>query len=77
MAPEMARKWDGMGLAAEAGRPSHGDEWMPLTAAGPENRAVPQPWLAGGATLITSSRVVRPAATFMAPEMRRGFMPSR
>ena len=31
---------------------------------------------AGGATFRTSSAVVRPAATFIAPETRSGFMPS-
>ena len=31
----------------------------------------------GGATLKTSARVLTPAATFIAPEMRKGFMPSR
>lgn len=31
----------------------------------------------GGATLNTSASVVTPAATFIAPEMRNGFMPSR
>ena len=31
----------------------------------------------GGATLKTSASVVIPAATFIAPEMRSGFIPSR
>ena len=31
----------------------------------------------GGATLNTSASVVIPAATFIAPEMRSGFIPSR
>ena len=31
----------------------------------------------GGATLNISASVVRPADTFIAPEMRSGFMPSR
>jgi len=31
----------------------------------------------GGATLNTSASVVMPAAIFIAPAMRRGFMPSR
>ena len=36
----------------------------------------PYAWLGGGATLRTSSNVVRPWATFIAPLMRKGFMPS-
>lgn len=32
---------------------------------------------AGGATFTTSSSVVTPAATFNAPEIRNGFIPSR
>src|SRR4051812_7855626 len=33
--------------------------------------------VSGGATFSTSSTVVMPAATFRAPEIRSGFMPSR
>lgn len=48
-----------------------------LAVIGRQKNPSPHLCSTGGATLKTSASVVTPAATFIAPEIRSGFMPSR